>query len=113
MLRDKLSGHRTSSDEVENHLLLERNPGTIRNQDKVSQTVHDHSSIAFFYHVGEDTVDSGRQRCVTVREDIHVATFGPTDVRWGVDRFLDIGAVEVEWESLSLFKRAWEAEDVP
>lgn len=75
--------------------------------------MHYYSSVALFYHVGEDTVDSGRQRCVTVWEDVHVATLGPTDVRWGVDRFLDIGTVEVERESLSLFKRAWEAEDVP
>lgn len=72
-----------------------------------------YTPIALLNGICKNTVDSGRQGSIAVREDVDVAALGPADVRWGMNRFFDIGTVEVKREGLSLWERAWEAEDVP
>lgn len=56
--------------------------------------MNDNSPVALFDDIGQDG-EGRRQTSISMREDVDVRAFRPTDIDRGVNGFLDVCAVEV------------------
>ena len=84
--------------------LLQYNPGSLSNQNKITQTMNDDTPVALFDDTRKDG-KSGRQTRVSIREDINIGTLYPGLIDGSVDRFFHILAVKIN-RGLHIGKRS-------